>query len=259
MITLPDGRRLRVSETAPGPGRTPVVVAECGLGDGHGMWAGVAARVGAVTRFVAYDRAGLGGSDPDPRPRTARRMAQDLADLLDALRPGPFVLVGHSIGGPVCRLAAAARPDDVVGMVLVDPAAEDLPASYTPAMRALTRLGAATLPLQARIGRLDRLHRRRVAGIAWSAGIVPGSVDGTVAERRAFTAGLAEVRDAPPTPPRVPVTVLSAGTRPELIAAHERYAAGLPDGRHVLVAGSGHDIHLERPALVAEEIRRMLG
>lgn len=68
------------------------------------------------------------------------------------------------------------------------------------------------------------------------------------------------MRDAPPARPPIPVTVLSAAgpnARPELVAAHARFVAALPAGRHVRVAGAEHDIHLQHPDLVAAEIVRV--
>ena len=76
----------------------------------------------AQTRVCAYDRAGLGLSDPSTlRPRTSQDIALDLHKLLAAAGvTGPYVLVGHSIGGFHVRVFAAQYPAEVVGMVLVD-------------------------------------------------------------------------------------------------------------------------------------------
>ena len=60
-------------------------------------------------------------SDPVPQPRTARDLVADLHALLHAAAvPGPYVLVGHSLGGVVVRLYASTYPDEVAGLVLVD-------------------------------------------------------------------------------------------------------------------------------------------
>ena len=69
------------------------------------------------TTAVVYDRSGLGRSPADPKSRTLHRLA---SDLLDHLGHGPFVLVAHSWGGPIVRVAAAASPGRVAGLVLVD-------------------------------------------------------------------------------------------------------------------------------------------
>ena len=58
----------------------------------------------AETRTLAYDRAGLGGSDADPRPRSLERFADDLDLLLNEVEPAaPVVLVGASLGGAISR------------------------------------------------------------------------------------------------------------------------------------------------------------
>ena len=71
--------------------------------------------------MVAYDRGGLGWSDPGPSPRDAGRSAQELHVALErAGIVGPYVLAGHSYGGLAVRAFAALYPQDVAGMVLVD-------------------------------------------------------------------------------------------------------------------------------------------
>lgn len=80
----------------------------------------------AGARVCAYDRAGLGCSEPGPGPRTSRRMAAELHALLDraGLEP-PYVLVGHSLGGYNVRLFVADHPEEVAGVVLVESAHEE--------------------------------------------------------------------------------------------------------------------------------------
>jgi pimeloyl-ACP methyl ester carboxylesterase len=110
---------------------TPVVVFEAGLGDDASPWRDVQAAVGRVTRACVYDRAGSGYSAPAPRPHPNRRMARELFALLErACVRGPYVLVGHSMGGVNVRLLASEHPDDVAGMVLVDAMGDDQASRY---------------------------------------------------------------------------------------------------------------------------------
>jgi pimeloyl-ACP methyl ester carboxylesterase len=82
--------------------------------------------VAKFARVCSYDRAGLGGSDPAPTPRTIVAFTEDLHALLaNAKVPGPYVLVGHSLGGILARLYASYYPAEVAGMVMVDSAHED--------------------------------------------------------------------------------------------------------------------------------------
>jgi pimeloyl-ACP methyl ester carboxylesterase len=77
--------------------------------------------VAKVARVVAVDRAGLGWSDPGPKPRDAGQSARELHTALEKLGiRGPYVLAGHSYGGLAVRAFAALYRDEVVGMVLVD-------------------------------------------------------------------------------------------------------------------------------------------
>jgi pimeloyl-ACP methyl ester carboxylesterase len=116
--------RLHVYCTGKG---TPTVVVENGLGDISADWALVQSRVAKFTRICTYDRAGYAWSDAGPKPRTFSQINLELRDALSKLgEAGPFVLVGHSYGGPVVRNFANAFPKDVAGMVLVDAAHEGL-------------------------------------------------------------------------------------------------------------------------------------
>lgn len=103
---------------------TPVVVVDAGLGTPPAEdpgWQGIAAKVSPVTRICLYDRAGLGGSDPaTSRPRTSKDSATDLhAALMAAHVEGPYLLVGHSIGGLHAQVFASLYPADTAGLVLV--------------------------------------------------------------------------------------------------------------------------------------------
>ena len=104
---------------------TPVVILEAGAGGSTLDWRRVQRTLARSTRVCAYDRAGMGFSDPGPMPRTSEAVVADLAALVKAagIKP-PYVLVGHSLGSYFVRLYADHYPGDVVGMVLVDPSVE---------------------------------------------------------------------------------------------------------------------------------------
>jgi pimeloyl-ACP methyl ester carboxylesterase len=114
------GYRLHLDVTGAPRGR-PTVILDAGIASCSAHWAWVRAELAPSLRVVAYDRAGLGWSDPGPRPRDARRSAAELRAALErAGIGGPYVVAGHSFGGLVVRAFADLCPDDVVGMVLVD-------------------------------------------------------------------------------------------------------------------------------------------
>ena len=112
------GHRLHVNCTGKG---SPTVLVENGFGDFSFDWTLVQTRVSQFTRICTYDRAGYAWSDPGPKPRTFAQINLELRDALNKLgERGPFVLVGHSFGGPVVRNFAVTYPREVAGIVLVD-------------------------------------------------------------------------------------------------------------------------------------------
>ena len=115
------GRSLRlVCEGPNGPG--PTVWLESGAFGFSADWAAVQQLLkNEGVHSCAYDRAGLGRSDPGPRPRDGLAVVQDVERLQAAAHEtGPFILVGHSMAGLYVRLFAARNPDKVAGIVLVD-------------------------------------------------------------------------------------------------------------------------------------------
>jgi len=102
---------------------TPTVVFDSALAGSVLSWTLIQPAVATFTRACSYDRAGHGWSDAGPMPRTLSRIVDELHALLSHsdIRP-PLVLVGHSYGGLVTQLYASRYPEDIAGMVLVDPA-----------------------------------------------------------------------------------------------------------------------------------------
>src|SRR5687768_2960269 len=119
-----DGYRLRLLVSGKG---SPTVVLESGLGAGVESWKKVQPSVSRFTQIVAYDHPGIGRSERRPKPRTGQQLATELKVALKSadLKP-PYVLVGHSIGGPYIHVFASLYPTEVAGMVFVDPTQERL-------------------------------------------------------------------------------------------------------------------------------------
>ena len=102
---------------------SPTVILESLSGGTSSYWGWVQPEVSKTTRVCVYDRAGRGWSQPDPEPVTLARTARNLSTLLaNGGIEGPYLPVGHSIGGIYVRQFAADHPEEVVGMVLVDSA-----------------------------------------------------------------------------------------------------------------------------------------
>ena len=125
---------------------TPAVILETGLGGSSVDWGDVQPEIARFTRVCSYDRAGMGYSDPGPSPRTARRIAHELAELLDRSGVGgPLVLVGASIGGFSVRVFASERSERIAGLVLVDASHEDQAHEVPPMARFVPLLSAVGL------------------------------------------------------------------------------------------------------------------
>lgn len=221
-------------------------------------WGLVTPLIAPHARTVTHDRAGLRGR------RDLPRLATGLGDLLSTL-PGPFILVGHSWGGPIVRVLAARGTHDVRALVLVDPSDENDDTLFTPAMaRSMARAGPATLLLAA----TGRYRRAAAMGAALPPPLYGRFRDECFGwrgarsfqrELRHFLPGLARLRANPPDLATLPVTIISNGTPGSTLAtAHAISAAALPGGHHVTAHGAGHTIMFDRPDVVAAEILRYL-
>jgi pimeloyl-ACP methyl ester carboxylesterase len=250
-----DGYQLHIYCTGEG---SPTVILEAAFPGTVNSWSWVQPEVAKATRVCAYDRAGMGWSDPGPEPRDARQIGSGLHTLLDnAGIEGPYVFVGHSLGGLFVRQYVAQYPDEVAGMVLVEATHPDvlrrlppeLAAGFTPPEWQL-----ATLRLLARIG-LTRFNaffpadpdlpaRQQAEVMALNASVK--STTAIAAELRAIAATTEQVRGAGDLGD-MPLVVLTAGDgpyrqfSPELAVPATQVWAELQDD---LVTLSSNSVHL---------------
>jgi len=150
------GHRLYIECTGSGG---PAVILQAGLGASSSSWAAIAPAVAATTTVCTYDRAGHGRSD-EAGSQDGIALATDLHTLLErAGVPGPYVLVGHSSGGPYVRVFAAQYPDEVAGMVLLDaqPADAFTALPQYPGVYSMFETVSTLSPSLARIGLLAPL------------------------------------------------------------------------------------------------------
>jgi pimeloyl-ACP methyl ester carboxylesterase len=221
-----------------GKGNPAVVLVPGGGGDST-VWDRVQPKVARFTRVCSYDPAGAGKSETGPASGTLQQSVNELHRLLvNARIRGPYVLVGHSWGGPIVRVYTSQHPELVVGMVLVDATHED-----------------------AYLGVSGKFMRPRLAP--------PGEAEGPKAEM-ALLFSTREGRDHPLG--EMPLIVLTRGiggypkiegfTSEELDADRKRLQADLVrlsrNSRQVIATTSGHQIHRDDPPLVIAAIREVV-
>jgi len=265
------GRQLHLYCTGSG---APTVVLEAGLGEfSVPAWHSVQPQIAAFTRVCSYDRAGQGWSDPAPAPQLATAMVGDLHNLLAAAgEREPFVLVGHSAGGPLVRHYATHHPDQVVGMVLLDGSHENqkklepIPAWVGWMVRVLPVVNALGVDrVAASFGATDT-----ITAIAGARNTRAATVASLVDFWSVFDPWLDQVgADARPFGD-LPLVVITAGKRspapgetPEESArSKERWYAMQKDivgrstaGRWIIADSSGHHIQHDQPALVVATVR----
>jgi pimeloyl-ACP methyl ester carboxylesterase len=266
------GYRLHIQCVGTG---SPAVVLEAGLGGMSLDWNLVQNEMGQTTQVCAYDRAGMGWSDPGPQPRTPSQIARELHTLLaNAGIAGPYVLVGHSVGGKNVRMFARQHPKQVAGMVLVDARSEYADSPVAPATtQSLQQVTGSEWSLY---GALRRVGLVRLIGASqWGpptlsdqtrtelALLATGQhgLDATAAESLAMTADNAQLQVAPSLGDR-PLIVLAADdsmkTVPRWPEAQHQQAAMSTNGRLTVVEASSHYIQLDHPAVVIDAVQQVV-
>jgi pimeloyl-ACP methyl ester carboxylesterase len=253
------------------------VVLVGGGGEVSLTWTPVFGSLAERGRTIAYDRAGLGTSDPAPEVTEAGQ-ADDLAAVLDDV--GPAVLVGHSWGGLLAQLTAWRHPANVAGLVLVDPAHEEIriPLPLRVASRAMFA-GATALHRLHLSGPVLRKMGRDLADVTTDdpevAAVVAAAYADSYASRSQFSMIVTENRladsrgawmrplRASSTLPDVPVVVLAGTRKPEwlreqALGLHRDVARSAPRGEYVEV-DAGHYIHHDQPDAVVDAVDRVLG
>ncbi|MDO8988691.1 MAG: alpha/beta hydrolase [Sideroxyarcus sp.] len=281
------GRRMQLDCRGSG---SPTVVFEAGLDmNGSLSWSAVHDEVAKTTRACAYSRAGIMWSDPSDGPQNAKTIAEDLhAVLAKAGERPPYVLAGHSLGGPYIMTYTKYYGPEVAGLVFVDASHPDQvqrfnavttysPSSMLPMIKAgvaLAWAGAVRATPMASQG-APRQPPRAVQAMAAYA---PTSLGAMLKEMESVDLTLAEAG-----------TIRQLGNRPVFVltsmlplpdealaalkltaeqgrqykevwkALHDEEASWSSDSRHQLVADAGHYIQFERPDIVVEAVRAVVG
>jgi pimeloyl-ACP methyl ester carboxylesterase len=263
----------------------PAVVMDTGAGMTGLHWGLVQPEVAKTTQVCVYDRAGLGWSEPSPRPRTNLVMAEELYTLLkNAGIPGPYVLVGHSLGGLNARVFAHKYPKEVAGLVLVDAAHEEQYVPETmqnvvqkmqamfnsPVFKLMYKTGVSVL-----ISARDAANSRLPKDVAQADGAIRSTekhFNGAVAETQALLEAHAQVRaEAITDLGDLPLIVIQHGqVQPQMFAEvtelmeeinrtlQPQVAKQSRNGKLVIAENSGHDIAVDEPELVVQSIMEVL-
>lgn len=247
------GYRLHVDSRGPASAG-PTVILEGGAGLGSVTWGWIQPRIAETTRVVAYDRAGVGWSDRGPEPRDGQQIARELHSALQGAGiQEPYVLVGHSFGGLYVRMFADMYPEEVVGLVLVDPTHPDQMQRSPKEAEAMQTTGRL-------MGVFDVLSHLGVLRLINPAQLMPGLPAAQDAQLRAYAAdGFANAAKAEMaviesrTAPQVrqtrnlgdrPLVVLSAGQTvaqdPMFYALHDELATLSRRGVHRVEDGATH-------------------
>ena len=217
---------------------SPTVVFEAGLGHGKRTWGPVFNPVSAVTRSVAYDRAGYGQSEASRQSRDGLQIVLELRAMLQTqgIAP-PYVLVGHSLGGTYMKLFAKTFPDEIAGVVLVD-------ARHAEFSQRCRQLGVPRLlydPPEALLAMMSATART---------------------ELEAAPLTLKQTRRAGPFPD-VPLIVLTQsnatsrwprGLRKVWEASQQSLAKMSRLGRIKVCDDAGHNVHKDRPDVVVQAV-----
>jgi pimeloyl-ACP methyl ester carboxylesterase len=232
-----------------------------GLAGHSGEWAEAAASVGTDFHIVGLDQRGHGRSEREPTDVSREAFVSDVAAVVERLSLAPVVLVGQSMGGNTAFLAAAAHPELVDSLVVVE-ASPDGPAPDL-ADHLGRWLDSWPIPFADEAQAQDFFSSQGLAPAAWTDGLErrddglwPAFSNHVVVEcvtelaSRDYWSEWRRIRCP---------TLLVRGAGGYFDAQHyDELAGALPRGRSTTIAGAGHDVHLDVPKQLADVVRRFL-
>ena len=287
------GRKLHLY--CSGAGATTVIF-DAPSGESGWSWFKVQPEVAKHTRACVYDRAGLGFSDPAARPNTSANAVEDLQKALKVagIRP-PYLLVGNSLGGANVQVFAYRYPDQVNGLVLVEPQTEDETARldkvtggkikgiYTMVKQqeaycmeqANTGFKAGTDALANCVGDTDAFYGPVLGAAVRAVQLKPAYWRTRVDEYNAIDTSDDQLRALRKSFGALPLLVLTRGVSPYAVPdqpqsalnkamedenekIHREIAALSSNGRQRVVPGAAHVIQAEQPDAVVHAVLDVL-
>jgi pimeloyl-ACP methyl ester carboxylesterase len=266
------GHRLHINCVGTG---TPTVVIDAGWGDSSLAWSSWVQPAAARTaRVCTYDRAGMGYSEPGPLPRNAERFARELHALLSGAGvPGPYVLVGHSMGGLAVRVFAHDYAAEMAGVVLIEsmsPSGAKPSTSATSTQTDSHSIVDSAITLPARTGVLRLLAgplnqnaglSPEVAGAYTALTVTPRHWQTWLDEGKAMPESLAQA-GAVKSFGSLPLIVLSRGMTVDPDQDWQTMQTGLLElsssSQQQFADKSGHNIELDQPEAAVGAIEAMV-
>lgn len=263
----------------------PTVIVETGIWDCLESWQLVQSEIAKETRIITYDRPGYGFSEPSRYRRTFDTMASDLEVLLERIEAKPpYILVGHSMGGPIARYFQSRHSMKVAGIVLVDACNQKI-AEFTKST--LFKVGCKAASLFSSFGAVrlvNWLFPLATKNPEWTPTMQKTYNACHRAKASAFTTCLREwagceesfklLNEYARSLADIPVTVISRDLdmpqRPGMSATairkekHDQkqlnrdHLEDAPHAKLVIAKGSGHLVQLDKPDIVIAEIKEML-
>ena len=278
LVDIGGGRKMYMECRGKG---APTVVFVSGAGDRTETWSktldpsqqAVLPAIAETNRVCAYDRPGTllvtgkgkedfkkSRSDPVPQPTTIQDGAADLHALLSASgERGPYVVVGHSMGGAISRQYASEYPQDVSGLVLVDYTPYDARTALTDEQWKLWQsiLGSPSKEALALYPDLERFdHQRNLEQVLAAAPLKPMPLI-VLSSDEPYNL-IPYVKDG-----TLPLTVKEAKEFGRILFqaildARADLVSQAPGARHITNTDSGHYIHQEQPKLVIDSVRKVV-
>lgn len=277
---------------------SPAIIMEAGIAASSLNWSILQPLLAKFAATYSYDRPGFGWSAPSRRECTLQEMSDDLHAIVTALNlPAPYVLVGHSFGALIVRVYAQRFPEELAGIILVDPITPEEWITpdrsqrwqlrrgvwFSRAGAALGSIGVVRFCLWLLVQRGNNTVPRRVLGlfggkasetgerIVGELAKLPPETVRLIRERwshgRFFLTMSRYIQTLPKNaaeasrfqiPVHIPVTVISGAHQPPVrLAEHQAVAAHSLHGKHLIADKGAHWVHLDQPELIVEAVREM--
>jgi pimeloyl-ACP methyl ester carboxylesterase len=201
--------------------------------------------IAGLAQTISYDRSGLGKSSYKRKLKDLTSLASELKKTLQSAKINkPYLLVGHSLGCQISKQFAMMFPEDVRGIIFIDPGFNE-------------ELLELTLNDSVWLQREDQLKKNRPKiGFAIEEELKELNRNCTMAD---------DINKLPD----VPVLLLTAtkinpdfpGSKEELKIkkeTHQRWLQNIPGAKQIMVPGSRHYVQNDAPELVTDEIKKML-